>query len=136
ATRTVHYPEGASDAQKKLVQDVLLREFPPQAGVRTAYFRKWYGRIVDHYRGSGTKLIFVRVPRAPVIPPGNLPPRMDSAVRQLGSTPDVVVMDENHLNDLERPELFGDPLHLNGEGQTRFSHILARDCRKILGPPK
>ena len=32
--------------------------------------------MIDYYRGSGTKLIFLRVPRAPVSPP-DAPPKLD-----------------------------------------------------------
>ena len=54
----------------------------------TAYLRYWYGRIVDYYRGTGTKLIFMRVPRAPMSPP-DTPPKLNSAMRQMASQPDV-----------------------------------------------
>lgn len=135
-TNTFHFPEGTSQDMQDLIKRVLIKERPPQANVQTAYFRHWYGRIIDHYRGSGTKLIFVRVPRAPVIPPVEPAARMDSAIRQLASQPDVVVLPEHHLDELEKPELFKDPLHLNAEGQARYTKILVEDCVRILGPAK
>ena len=72
---------------------MLFPALPPDEGRETAYLRYWYGRIIDYYRGSGTKLIFMRVPRAPVSPPEE-PPKLDSAVRQIASQPDVIVLDE------------------------------------------
>jgi hypothetical protein len=53
----------------------------------------------------------------------------------LAAQPGVVLLDEHRFDELERPELFGDPLHLNGEGVLRFSRILAEEVRRILGPP-
>jgi hypothetical protein len=56
-------------------------------------------------------------------------------LRALAAEPDVVLLDEHRFDELERPELFGDPLHLNGEGILRFSRILAEEVRRVLGPP-
>jgi hypothetical protein len=130
-----HYPASFTAEQRKLVQDVLFGPKPPDAGVLTAYLRRWYGRIIDHYRGSGTKLIFLRVPRAPQAPP-EPPPKLNSAIRQIASQPDVVVLDEHLFDQLERTDLFADPMHLNGEGMNRFSRILATEVQRVLGPPK
>jgi len=130
-----HYPASFTAEQRKLIQDVLFGPKPPDAGVLTAYLRRWYGRIIDHYRGSGTKLIFLRVPRAPQ-PPPEPPPKLNSAIRQIASQPDVVVLDEHLFDQLERTDLFADPMHLNGEGMKRFSRILATEVRRVLGPPK
>jgi hypothetical protein len=106
----------------------------PGEGRETAYLRYWYGRIVDYYRGSGTKLIFIRVPRAPLSPPDE-PPKMDSAVRQIASQPNVVVLNENLFNALERPELFWDAWHMNRAGMEQFSRALATAVDNVLGSP-
>jgi hypothetical protein len=131
--QTVTFPDGIpADARKRIAEE-LFPPMPPDEGRQTAYLRYWYRRIADHYRGSGTKLFFLRVPRAPIAPPPH-PPKRDSAVRQLASLPDVVVLDEHLFDPLERPELFMDGLHLNREGLERFSRILAAEVRKYLGP--
>ena len=130
-----HYPASFTAEQRKLVEDVLFGARPPDAGQLSQYLRRWYGRILDHYRGSGTKLIFMRVPRAPVPPPEH-PPKLNSAIRQIASQPNVAVLDEHLFDPLERTDLFADPLHLNGEGQNRFSRILAAEVLRVLGPPK
>jgi len=133
--KKIHYPNGLTDAQRDLIAGVLLGPQVPQTGESAAYHRYWFGRILDHYRGSGTKLIFLRLPRAPVLPP-DLPPSVPSSpLRALASQPGVVLLDEHYFDVLERPELFGDPLHLNGEGILRFSRMLAEEVRRILGPP-
>jgi hypothetical protein len=135
AAKKIRFPNGLTDAQRDLVRGVLLRPEVPQTGANAAYHREWFGRILDRYRGSGTKVIFVRLPRAPVLPPDLPPPSSSSPLRAFASEPGVVLLDEHRFDELERPELFGDPLHLNGEGILRFSRILAEEVRRILGPP-
>jgi hypothetical protein len=132
---TATYPPSFTPEQRKLVQDVLFGEKPPDAGQLTRYLHRWYSRIIDHYRGSGTKLIFLRVPRAPMPPPEH-PPKLNSAMRQIASQPDVIVLDEHLFDSLERTDLFADPMHLNALGLDRFSRILAAEVRRVLGPPK
>ncbi len=129
------YPASFTAEQRKLIEDVLFGPRPPDAGVLTRYLKRWYDRIIDHYRGSSTKLIFLRVPRAPMPPPEH-PPKPNSAIRQIASAPNVIVLDEHLFDPLERTDLFADPMHLNGEGLNRFSRILATEVRRVLGPPK
>jgi hypothetical protein len=130
-----HYPASFTPQQRKLIEDVLFQARPPDAGRLSRYLHQWYGRILDHYRGSGTKLIFLRVPRAPM-PPLEQPPKLNSAIRQIASEPDVIVLDEHLFDPLERTDLFADPMHLTAEGMNRFSRILATEVRRVLGPPK
>jgi hypothetical protein len=133
--KQVRYPNSISQDMRELIERILFRPMPPDKGIRISYFRYWYGRIVDRYKGTGTKVVFVRVPRAPVTPP-NSPYKPNSAVRQMASHPDVVMLDEQLYNPLEKPELFMDPLHLDREGMILFSRILATETRRVLGPPK
>jgi hypothetical protein len=135
AAKKIDYPPGLSESQRHAIADVLLRPDTPQTGASAAYYRYWLGRILEHYRDSGTKFIFLRLPRAPVIRPNPPTPLPDSPVRALASHPAVVLLDEHRFDELERPELFGDALHLNGEGILRFSRILAEEARRVLGPP-
>ena len=104
-------------------------------GRETAYLRYWYGKIIEYYRGSGTKLIFMRVPRAPTSPP-NPPPKLNSAIRQIASQPDVIVLDEHVFDQLEHPDFFWDGWHLNRPGMEAFSRLLASEVRRVLGAPK
>jgi hypothetical protein len=133
--RTIQFPERTTEDRRQDVQNELFPTLPPDAGRQTAYLRYWYGRIVDNYRGSDTKLIFMRVPRAPSSPP-DVPPKLNSAVRQLASQPNVVVLDERVFNQLEHPDLFWDGWHLNRAGMEEFSRLLAAQVRGVLGPPK
>jgi hypothetical protein len=132
--KVARFPDRLTAPQRDFINSTLFAPLPPDRRRETAYFHYWFGRIVDRYRDSGTKIIFVRVPRAPVSPPDRAPKR-DSSIRQLASKPNVIVLDEHRFDELERPELFGDPLHLNGDGMAKFSRILATEVRSHLGPP-
>jgi hypothetical protein len=133
--RTVHFPDRFPADERKTIQDEVLPDLPPDRGLETAYLRYWYGRIIERYRGSDTKLIFLRVPRAPQSPP-DAPPKLTSAVRQIASEPNVIVLDERLFNQIEHPDLFQDAMHLNREGMEQFSKILGAEVRRVLGPPK
>lgn len=132
--KVARFPDRLTAPQRDLINNTLFTPLPPDRGRQTEYFRYWFGRIVDRYRDSGTKIIFLRVPRAPVSPPDR-PPKRDSSIRQLASRPNVIVLDEHRFDELERPELFGDPLHLNGDGMQKFSRILAIEVRNHLRSP-
>ena len=133
--KTIQYPDRVSASRREDIKNELLSPLPPDQGLETAYLRYWYRRIIDHYRGSDTKLIFLRVPRA-AVPPPDAPPKMNSAIRQIASQPNVIVLDEQLFNQLEHPDLFWDGYHLNRDGMERFSRILATEVRRVLGPPK
>ena len=134
-TKSIRYPARAGGEERKRIHDELFAPASYAGGRQSAYFRTWYGRIVAHYRGSRTKIIFLRVPRAPISPPDH-PPKPTSSIRQLASRPGVIVLDEHLLDSLERPEFFWDGWHLNGEGMARFSRTLAEEVRRVLGPPQ
>ena len=133
--KTARYPARFTADERRLVESTLFAARPPDAGRDTAYYRYWYSRILHHYRDSATKIIVFRLPRGPVSPPPHSP-KLDSAVRQLASQRNVVVLEEHLFDQLERPEFFRDPIHLNREGMERLSRMLAIEIRKILGPPR
>jgi hypothetical protein len=133
--RVIAFPEKSSEEQRSLIRGVLFRETIPQTGQRGAYLRLWYGRIVEHYRGSATRLILLRLPRGPVVRPRAFEPKT-AAAREFGARAEITLTPEHTYDCLERPELFGDPLHLNEPGAREFSRMLARDVRRILGPPR
>lgn len=101
------------------------RPLEPQHGHYAAYRRFWLGKILDRYRRSPTRLVAIRVPRAPYPqnhPPGLLP----SAVHEF---PALTVLHPDTFADLERPEFFFDDLHLNAKGRSAFSQRLAEALR-------
>ncbi len=131
-TRRIHFPEASTDAERRVLEDVLLRDKAAPTGKLAAYRREWFGRIVQNYQGSRTRVIFMRLPRGPVVRPDYAEdPR--SVIVELAAHPNVIVASEHLFDELELPEFFGDPIHLNGPGSERFSQILAKDVGRMLG---
>ena len=129
---TVKFPSGADEDQKETVQSYLMRQPAPQTGRNAAFRRLWFGRIMDRYRGSRTRIIFVRLPRGAIPRPDGLYHPLSSSIREFASRPNVLLCDEHAFDSLERPELFKDALHLNRAGIARFSPMLAERIAAML----
>lgn len=127
-------PEHA--AQKTEFESYFLTPYPPDMGRRSAYMHYWLGKIYEHYRGSRTRLIFLREPRGPFVRPDLPPMNPRGTVRELAVHSNVTLIPEHFFDSLERPDLFKDQVHLNQPGIDLFSHMLAREMRELLGPPK
>jgi hypothetical protein len=134
AARRIEYPPGLPPEVQRTIHEQLLAPPAPKTPGFNAYRRRWFGKILDHYRGSGTRLIVVRVPRIPIVPPERPPVNPHSSVRELASRKDVIVLDEHLFDHLERPEFFMDGLHMNREGLARFSRLLGREVQRVLPP--
>jgi hypothetical protein len=129
----VTFPPGLDQDQIDTVNRDLMREPAPQTGRLAAFRRAWYGRILDRYRGSPTKIIFVRLPRGPIPRPDGLVHKKSATIREFASRPNVLLCDEHAFDSLEHPELFRDALHLNRDGIALFSPMLAEDIGRMLG---
>jgi hypothetical protein len=130
--RTVTVPPGFTGAQKKVYRERFLDHRPPYTGLYTAYMHQWLGKIYEHYRGSKTRLIFLRLPRGPFIRPDQPALNPHSSVRELAAQRGVVLMPEHIFDSIERPELFVDHMHMNGPGCVEFSGILAKEVSRTL----
>ena len=128
---------GADQNQRDTVKNFLM--YPPiarQTG-HTAQFRRfWFGRIIDRYRGSPTKIIFLRLARGPIPRPDNLVHKTTSSIRELARRPNVLLVPEHAFDSLEHPELYKDAMHLNREGTERFSRMLVEEITRLLGTPQ
>jgi hypothetical protein len=113
-----------------------LDPIPPDEGRESSYLRRWLGKLYEHYRGSQTRLVFLKLPRGPFVRPDFPPPNPHSSVHELAARPEVVLLPEHAFEHLEHPELYWDFMHLNRLGSEQFSHELAREVRKALGPPR
>jgi len=111
----------AIDPEKALAS--LKRPTAPQTGDYARYRRLWYGRIIAHYQGTQTRIIFCRIPAAPFTRPK--PAMQVSRVIPSLASAQVTVLDESEFADLERPQYFFDPDHMNAEGRKRFTPRLA-----------
>src|ERR1022692_96696 len=67
------------DAGQRAAVEYMLSHRPMASHRLSEYRRLWFGRTVERYRGSRTRIIFFRVPRAPV-------PFPESAYLKLGTT--------------------------------------------------
>jgi hypothetical protein len=135
-TMQAKFPPGSTEEQISTTTSWLLHPPSPQTGRLAAYRREWFGRIIDRYRGSRTKIIFARLPRGPIPRPAYLAQPTTSSIREFASRPNVLLCDESAFNSLERPEFFKDAWHLNREGIARFSPMLAKEIARMLGAPK
>ena len=134
STWKVTFPSGVDQDQQDTVNRNLMSRPAPQTGRLAAFRRAWYGRILDRYRGSRTKIVFVRLARAPIPRPDGLVRKKSSTIRDFASSlPNVLLCDEHAFDSLEQPELFRDGMHLNRAGIARFSPMLAEDISRMLG---
>lgn len=134
ATRTVHYPEGITDAGRVIIQANLLRAATPRrTGQRAIYRMRWFGKLAQYYRGSRTKLIILRAPRGPVVRPDLAVDEPSSSIRELARRGDVLLINEKVFDELERPELYVDGVHLNNPGSVRFTQLITDETIRLLG---
>ena len=128
---TATVPPGNDALRDQLDRFVLYRPYP-QTGKRAAFRRKWFGQLLDCYRGTPTKIIFVRLPRGPIPRPDNLVRKKSSSIREFAARPGVLLLDEHAFDSLETPELFKDAFHLNNQGCARLSVLMAQEVGKLL----
>jgi hypothetical protein len=129
--RAIHFPAGVSDAIKANVEKFVLPEPVPNTGALARYRQRWLSGILDMYKDSPTRLIFLQLPRGPLVMPGTRTPH--GFVDTVWQRPRVDVLPADTFVDLERPEVFADGLHLNREGRPIFSTRLAERVDAILG---
>jgi len=134
ATLGVTLPPGADQNQRDTVNSFLAHQPDEQTGKLYAFHRAWFGRILDRYRCSHTKIIFLRLARGPIPRPENLVRKPFSSIREFASRPNVVLAGEHAFDSLEHPEFYRDGMHLNRAGVEAFSVMLAEEISRILGP--
>jgi hypothetical protein len=78
-----------------------------------AYEKKWLGKIVDMYKGSRTRLIFVQMPRWPTTMPEREPIPGAPDIREFFTgVPNVTFLDANLLTRFETPTFMHDHAHV------------------------
>lgn len=133
ATRTIHFPPGAKDWQINSARATLTPDAAPQTGLNTAYRRRWLGAILDLYKNSKTRIVFMQIPNAPLsLPDSPVPARF---LQSVASRPNVTVLPADTFREFQRPELFADGLHLNQYGRKPFSEKLARAIAPLVTVP-
>jgi hypothetical protein len=132
ATLKVTFPPGADADQRDTVNGFLAHKVADQTGKLRAYRQLWFGRILDLYRGSPTKIIFLRLPRGPVPRPDGMAGKLTATIRDFARRPNVMLADEHAFDSLDHPELYKDGMHLNREGINKFSVLLEKEIRRLL----
>lgn len=137
--RKAVFPAGMDQNQRDTVNNFTLREPAPQTGALAQYRREWFGRIINLYRNSRTKVIFISLPRGPYIPPAGLNPapvgKATGVIYEFAKRPGVLMADERAFQTLEHPELFKDGVHLNDDGCRQFSILMSQEVARLLGTP-
>lgn len=129
---TVQYPPGADENVRSTVEANLMRRDDPPDGHMYKFRSEWFGRMIDRYRNSRTKVIFVRLPRGPIARPEGLVQKPTHSIRDFASRSNVLLAGEHIFEPLEQPALFKDGDHLNRAGIARFSPMLAREIARLL----
>ena len=125
------FPAAMPATQRRDLEGIFFHR-PPQKGMNRRFEVRWLGALVDLYRTSSTRIILFQVPRGPAPRPVSLAHLSWTVVDDLRKRPWVSVIDGKAFTDLERPELFGDPVHLNADGRKLFSPRLANAVRAAL----
>jgi hypothetical protein len=120
----ITFPEGTPPQKQEDLRNLFFRN-PPQNGRIRDLEVRWLAPLVDFYRGSKTRIMVFQAPRSPAQSPKPLVHLPWTCVDELAKRPWVKVIDRHAFEDLEKPELFGDHVHLNAEGRKIFSPRLA-----------
>ena len=134
--KTITFPERLPASERENLTQTLFGPLPPQQGKLTRYRRLWFGRILDLYRNSNTKLIFMALARGPAVPPTPRIQPLTHSIRDMSGTPGVILLPENHFASLEDTKFYFDSLHFNRKGRNQFSSMLAQLIRSTLGPSR
>jgi len=132
AHETIDFPAGVPDRVQHDVRDTVLRKRAPLTGMEALYRQRWFGRILDRYRSSGTRIIFIRPPRGPAVNGSFDRPDEPSTIRGYASRAAVTVVPAATFQSLERPENFWDGLHMNTRGRNQFSRMLAHTVAQVM----
>jgi hypothetical protein len=130
-------PKHFSPSQIHEVEALLVPSDGSSAQVRAKrfleYHLQWYGKIIELYAHSQTRIIFVYMPHEPFPIPSLTPLISAPDFRKLLPNPgNVVFLDSNNYMDLESPEYFYDIRHLNKAGSMIFTNLIAEQLAQAL----
>jgi hypothetical protein len=129
-TRTLAFPPQLSPEIQHSIREVLLPNLPPNKGETTRYRLLWFGRILQLYRNSPTRIVFFETSRGPLPQPERRGPQ--TFLNWVRTQPNVIVLDQFAFRDLETPETYFDGFHLNRKGREIFTSRLTRLLRGVL----
>ncbi len=135
AHKVTQYPPGTTEGERVNIDRELVRPVGTYTGKCEAYRRLWFGRIIDYYHGTRTRVIVLRLPRGPVVRPYPTNAK-SSVVRELSARGQAILLNEHTFEELEQPAFFMDAVHMNELGCERFAELLARAVGAALGHPR
>jgi hypothetical protein len=130
--RTLYFPDRIPQTIRDSVKLYVMRKPVRQTGEVARYRRRWLGDILNAYKDSPTRLIFLQLPRGPLVDPKESQPRNTGFVQSAAQSPRVDILPSDTFTDLERPEFFFDGLHLNRDGRPIFSRRIGERVEAIL----
>jgi hypothetical protein len=130
ANRKVTFPPGVPDDLQRFLEGAFFSR-PKQFARMRAFELRWLIPLVELYRNSKTKVIIFEAPRSPAPRPSSVHYPF-TAAHELRKLPWVTVLDRKTFEGLEKPELFGDHVHLNSVGRKIFSPLLAAAVKEIV----
>ncbi len=136
ARKTIEFPEKVPVPVRQSISDKLFGPIAPQNEKLAEYRRLWYGRILDLYSHSDTKLIFLALPRGPIVPPVPRVRPLQHSIRDFGRNGRAVLLPENLFESLENGRFYSDSAHLNAQGRRQFSMTLTHTILRTLGPSR
>jgi hypothetical protein len=131
AHQTVTFPPDIPEDRQRDLRDFFFNEPPQNGRIRDLQVR-WLRPLIDLYRGSNTRIFIFQTPRSPAPRPTSLAHLPWTTVDELRKRPRVTVIDRHAFEDLEKPELFADHIHLNAAGRKIFSPRLAETVKAAL----
>jgi hypothetical protein len=120
-------PAAVKDAVVGRYASYILRTDPLEHDYRAAAV----GRILDLYRNTNVRIVFFKPPQRPLPPNVELPESGSYVASQIGN-PRVAILPLHAFDDMQRPEIFADGLHLNSKGRAEFSVRLASEIISAL----
>ena len=93
------------------------------------YMEFWLGQIADYCQQNGSTLIVFRYPRGPF---HSLYPEENDELLKRAIGEKAKILPASSFADLESPEFFFDPVHLNAVGRERFTHLLVAATQPFL----
>ncbi|MBZ0269452.1 hypothetical protein K8I85_14955 [bacterium] len=123
AGRHVVFPSGYPRDERAEVNR-YVRRGPPRMR-HPDHERRVLARLLEHYEGSDTRLVFYRHPRLPFVGDGWPAPDPDSPLRAAATAGRVTLLPEHLFDPLESPAFFADALHLNRRGRAELTRTLA-----------
>lgn len=107
----------------------------PDAAIQQAnieYQTLWLKRIVDRYAANGVPVIVFAIPRGPYHAELGKPLQVPDTLAAMAASGRLIIVPADEFKSLEHPSYFFDGQHMNRDGRTEFSTILAGRIAQLV----